>query len=145
MVQLTEHHGLLLWKNNMDNITITEKAKERLVSLMQDDKTNLELSVLGGGCSGMSYSLKYTDREPTNNDKIYYFGEYPSILKMIVPFASYVYLIGTGILFIYGLYIFTRVFKLYESRELINSNLNTIYLQIFFGLFYALILNNFLI
>ena len=97
MVQLTEHHGLLLWKNNMDNITITEKAKERLVSLMQDDKTNLELSVLGGGCSGMSYSLKYTDREPTNNDKIYYFGEYPSILKMIVPFASYVYLIGTEV------------------------------------------------
>jgi len=97
MVQLTEHHGLLLWKNNMDNITITEKAKERLVSLMQDDKTNLELSVLGGGCSGMSYSLKYTDRKPTNNDKIYYFGEYPSILKMIVPFASYVYLIGTEV------------------------------------------------
>ena len=81
----------------MDNITITEKAKERLVSLMQEDKPNLELSVLGGGCSGMSYSLKYTDREPTNNDKIYYFGEYPSILKMIVPFASYVYLIGTEV------------------------------------------------
>ena len=81
----------------MDNITITEKAKERLVSLMQDDKTNLELSVLGGGCSGMSYSLKYTDRKPTNNDKIYYFGEYPSILKMIVPFTSYVYLIGTEV------------------------------------------------
>jgi 1,4-dihydroxy-2-naphthoate octaprenyltransferase len=60
-------------------------------------------------------------------------------------FNSNVYLIGTGILFIYGLYIFTRVFKLYESRALINSNLNTIYLQIFFGLFYALILNNFFI
>tara|TARA_Y100000588_G_scaffold204736_1_gene218524 strand:- start:706 stop:2070 length:1365 start_codon:yes stop_codon:yes gene_type:complete len=60
-------------------------------------------------------------------------------------FNSDAYLIGIGILFIYGLYIFTRVFKLYESRELINSNLNTIYLQIFFGLFYALILNNFFI
>jgi len=60
-------------------------------------------------------------------------------------FYSNVYLIGTGILFIYGFYIFTRLFKLYDSRELINSNLNTIYLQIFFGLFYALILNNFFI
>ena len=45
----------------------------------------------------------------------------------------------------YGFYIFTRLFKLYESRELIKSNLNTIYLQIFFGLFYALALNNFFI
>lgn len=60
-------------------------------------------------------------------------------------FYSNVYLIGIGILFIYGLYIFTRLFKLYESRELIKSNLNTIYLQIFFGLFYALALNNFFI
>ena len=77
----------------MNNITITEKAKERLASLMQEDKPNLELSVLGGGCSGMSYSLKYTDRKPTNDDKIYYFDK----LKMIVPFASYVYLIGTEV------------------------------------------------
>jgi len=60
-------------------------------------------------------------------------------------FYSNIYLIGIGILFIYGFYIFTRLFKLYESRELIKSNLNTIYLQIFFGLFYALALNNFFI
>ena len=60
-------------------------------------------------------------------------------------FNSNVYLIGLSILFLYGLYIFTRLFKLYESRKLINSNLNTIYLQIVFGLFYALILNNFFI
>ena len=63
----------------------------------------------------------------------------------IENFNSNAYLIGLSILFLYGLYIFTRLFKLYESRKLINSNLNTIYLQIIFGLFYALILNNFFI
>ena len=63
----------------------------------------------------------------------------------IENFNSNAYLIGLSILFLYGLYIFTRLFKLYESRKLINSNLNTIYLQIVFGLFYALILNNFFI
>jgi len=77
----------------INDITITEKAKERLASLIQEDKPNLEFSVDGGGCSGMSYSLKYTDREPTNNDQVYHFDK----LKMIVPFASYVYLIGTEV------------------------------------------------
>ena len=77
----------------MDNITITEKAKERLVSLMQDDKTNLELSVLGGGCSGMSYSFMFTDREPTSTDKIYNLGQF----KLYVPFTSFMYLMGTTV------------------------------------------------
>ena len=68
------------------------------------------------------------------------------MIKKIFKFIFYfLVIIGIGILFIYGFYIFTRLFKLYESRELIKSNLNTIYLQIFFGLFYALVLNNFFI
>ena len=77
----------------MDNITITEKAKERLVSLLTDDKPNLELSVLGGGCSGMSYSFMYTDREPTSTDKIYNLGQF----KLYVPFSSFMYLMGTTV------------------------------------------------
>jgi iron-sulfur cluster assembly protein len=77
----------------MDNITITEKAKERLVSLLTDDKPNLELSVLGGGCSGMSYSFMYTDREPTSTDKIYNLGQF----KLYVPFTSFMYLMGTTV------------------------------------------------
>ena len=78
----------------MEKITITQKAKDRLIGLLSEDKPNVELSVSGGGCSGMSYSLKYTDREPTlRNDQVYDFNEF----KLIVPFASYVYLEGTKI------------------------------------------------
>ena len=77
----------------MDNITITEKAKERLVSLLTDDKPNLELYVLGVGCSGMSYSFMYTDREPTSTDKIYNLGQF----KLYVPFTSFMYLMGTTV------------------------------------------------
>jgi iron-sulfur cluster assembly protein len=77
----------------MDNITITEKAKERLVTLMQEDKPNLELSVLGGGCSGMSYSFMFTDRAPASTDKIYDLGQF----KLYVPFTSFMYLMGTTV------------------------------------------------
>jgi len=75
----------------MDNITITSKAQERLVSLLTEDKPNVELSVLGGGCSGMSYSFMYTDREPVSTDKIYDLGQF----KLFVPFTSFMYLMGT--------------------------------------------------
>ena len=77
----------------MDNITITSKAQERLVSLLTEDKPNVELSVLGGGCSGMSYSFMYTDREPTSTDKIYNLGQF----KLYVPFTSFMYLMGTTV------------------------------------------------
>ena len=77
----------------MEKITITQKAKDRLIGLLSEDKPNVELSVSGGGCSGMSYSLKYTDREPIHNDQVYDYNEF----KLIVPFASYVYLEGTKI------------------------------------------------
>ena len=77
----------------MDNITITSKAKERLSTLLTEDKPNLELSVLGGGCSGMSYSFMFTDREPTSTDKIYNLGQF----KLYVPFTSFMYLMGTTV------------------------------------------------
>ena len=77
----------------MDNITITSKAQERLSTLLTEDKPNLELSVLGGGCSGMSYSFMFTDREPTSTDKIYNLGQF----KLYVPFTSFMYLMGTTV------------------------------------------------
>ena len=77
----------------MDNITITSKAQERLVSLLTEDKPNVELSVLGGGCSGMSYSFMFTDREPNPTDKIYDLGQF----KLFVPFTSFMYLMGTKV------------------------------------------------
>ena len=60
----------------MDNVTITDKAKDRLISLLTDDKPNVELSVMGGGCSGLSYSFKYTDKEIIGSDKVYDYEQF---------------------------------------------------------------------
>ena len=75
-------------------ISVTEKASSHLKGLVKDTN-NVEFSVDGGGCSGMNYSLKFTDREPKDNDQVIYFAE--GSMKLIIPFASYVYLLDTEI------------------------------------------------
>ena len=61
----------------------------------------------------------------------------------LVNFNKNIFFAGNAILFLYGLLAFVNLFKNYESRDLIHSNLKTIYLQIFYGLFMVLILNLF--
>jgi len=75
-------------------ITITEQASNHLSSVAKD-MSNVEFSVEGGGCSGMNYELKFTDREPNGTDQVIYFAN--GAMKLIVPFSSYVYLTGTEI------------------------------------------------
>lgn len=75
---------------NLDDITITETARDRLVSLGYN---TVEFSVTGGGCSGMNYVLKELERNTDNNDKIFKYDGF----KLVIPFNSYVYLIGTEI------------------------------------------------
>ena len=75
-------------------ITITEQASNHLVSVAKN-MPNVEFSVEGGGCSGMNYELKFTDREPTAQDQTIYFSN--GQMKLVVPFASYVYLTDTEI------------------------------------------------
>ena len=75
-------------------ITITEKAGNHLKSLVKNTN-NVEFSVDCGACSGMNYNLKFTDREPDDRDQIIYFAN--DSMKLLVPFASYVYLTGTEI------------------------------------------------
>ena len=38
-------------------VTITDSAKEQILSSMEEPGDNLRLAVKGGGCSGMSYEL----------------------------------------------------------------------------------------
>jgi iron-sulfur cluster assembly protein len=38
-------------------VTITESAKAKVISSMEEPGDNLRLAVKGGGCSGMSYEL----------------------------------------------------------------------------------------
>ena len=75
-------------------ITVTEQASNYLKGLVKDTN-NVEFSVEGGGCSGMNYELKFTDREPNDRDQVIYFAN--GSMKLIVPFASYVYLTDTEI------------------------------------------------
>jgi 1,4-dihydroxy-2-naphthoate octaprenyltransferase len=60
-------------------------------------------------------------------------------------FNEYFFIAGNVILFIYGLSAFFNLFKNYDKRELVHSNLKTIYLQIFYGLFIVLSLNLFFV
>ena len=75
-------------------ITITEQASNYLKGLVKDTN-NVEFSVDGGGCSGMNYNLKFTDREPNDKDQVIYFAN--GSMKLLVPFDSYVYLMNTEI------------------------------------------------
>ena len=44
---------------------------------------------------GINYALQFIDREPSGTDHIIYFAE--GSMKLVIPFASYVYLTGTEI------------------------------------------------
>tara|TARA_S200000501_G_scaffold358233_1_gene382783 strand:- start:278 stop:913 length:636 start_codon:yes stop_codon:yes gene_type:complete len=69
----------------------------------------------------------------------------PILEPYLVSFNKNIFLVGNILLFAYGLYAFSNLYKNYNKRELIKSNLMTIYLQIFYGLFTIFILNLFFI
>ena len=64
-------------------------------------------------------------------------------LEMYGDFNKNIFIIGNFILFAYGFYAFLNLYKNYDKRELIHSNLKTIYLQIFYGLFIVIFFNLF--
>ena len=82
-------------------ITVTDSAKEQAISLMKEDgKPNLfiRVGVEGGGCSGLTYQLKF-DNEEKEGDKVFEDnGD-----KIVVDKKSYLYLIGTSLDFSGGL------------------------------------------
>jgi len=75
-------------------ITITKQASNHL-SNVSKGQNNVEFSIDSGGCSGMNYELKFTDRKPNERDHIINFAN--NTMKMLVPFASYVYIMNTQI------------------------------------------------
>ena len=74
----------------VQEVSITKKAVDRLVQL---GYTKVEFSVEGGGCSGMNYKMTKFDRELNDRDKVIKEGD----LELVVPFSSFVYLIGVQI------------------------------------------------
>jgi iron-sulfur cluster assembly protein len=78
-------------------IDVTEKALKRIRSAMAKegvapDQGGLRLGILGGGCSGLSYNIRF-DTQPRERDRIYTFGESGDVRIFIDP-KSFLYLHG---------------------------------------------------
>lgn len=83
-------------------LQVTDKAKERLLKLKQEeghpDSHNLRVSVRGGGCSGLMYDLNF-DGTITESDKVFE----DKGIKIMVDKKSLLYLLGTTLDFSDGL------------------------------------------
>ena len=83
-------------------ITVTEKAKSRLVNLRTESKYDenyfVRVGVEGGGCSGLSYKLDF-DNNLKPEDKTFE----DKGIKIVVDKKSFLYLIGTELDFSDGL------------------------------------------
>ena len=75
-------------------ITITKQAGNHLHDISKG-QNNVEFSIDSGGCSGMNYDLKFTNRESNGKDHIINFAN--NSMKLLVPFSSYVYIMNTEI------------------------------------------------
>ncbi len=83
-------------------LTLTEKAIQQVKSLLARDNREgqgLRVAVTDGGCSGFSYHLDFTN-EPKPQDTVLEFDG----LKVYVDKSSALYLQGTIIDFVTGLY-----------------------------------------
>jgi len=84
-------------------IKVSDNAKRKVVQLMTDDGFNattdyVRVGVKSGGCSGLSYDLKF-DNKQQENDKIFEDND----VKIIVDKKSFLYLVGTTLEFSGGL------------------------------------------
>lgn len=83
-------------------ITVSERAANQVNTLMQTESLNegyfIRVSVVGGGCSGLSYKMDF-DKEFQNNDQIFDSNGY----KVVCDMKSFLYLCGTELDFTGGL------------------------------------------
>lgn len=84
-------------------IQVSDTAKNKIASLMQEDGTTIEQSfvrvgVESGGCSGLSYKLIF-DQEQKEGDKIFE----DKGVKIVVDKKSFLYLVGTTLEYSGGL------------------------------------------
>jgi len=83
-------------------ISITDKAKEKIVELRETDgrtsEHNIRVSVKGGGCSGLMYDLNFDDQLQEKDQVFEDKG-----VKILVDKKSLLYLAGTVLDFSDGL------------------------------------------
>ena len=77
-----------------ENITASEKAQLKIKELMNQAGINddyfLRVSVVGGGCSGLSYKLDF-DNELKANDQVFEIND----VKLVTDIKSLLYLLNT--------------------------------------------------
>lgn len=83
-------------------ITVTERAKDKALEIMQKENKSEEafirVGVEGGGCSGLTYKLEF-DTVARPDDKIFQ----DKGVKIVCDKKSFLYLIGTELDFTDGL------------------------------------------
>ncbi|WP_396151301.1 HesB/IscA family protein [Flavobacterium sp.] len=84
-------------------IKVSDTARRKIIDLMQDDgfdaaRDYVRVGVKSGGCSGLSYDLKF-DKEIGENDKVFEDND----IKVAVEKKSFLYLAGTILEFSGGL------------------------------------------
>ncbi|HCL08160.1 MAG TPA: iron-sulfur cluster assembly accessory protein [Flavobacteriaceae bacterium] len=84
-------------------INVSDTAKHKVQNLMKEDGFNpntdfVRVGVKSGGCSGLSYDLKF-DKDQKENDKVFESNG----VKIIVDTKSFLYLIGTTLEYSGGL------------------------------------------
>ena len=75
-------------------VLVTEKALAKVRSAMAKEGVSpetggLRLGVQGGGCSGLSYNIRF-DSQPRERDRIFQFGD----VRVFVDPKSFIYLHG---------------------------------------------------
>jgi iron-sulfur cluster assembly protein len=76
------------------SIQVTEKALSKVRGAMakegiSPDQGGLRLGVQGGGCSGLSYNIRF-DTQPRERDRIFQYGD----VRVFVDPKSFIYLHG---------------------------------------------------
>ena len=84
-------------------IKVSDIAKKKVIELMTEDGFNPEVDfvsvgVKSGGCSGLSYDLKF-DKDNKDDDKVFE----DNGIKIIVDKKSFLYLVGTTLEYSGGL------------------------------------------
>ncbi|MFN4146405.1 MAG: HesB/IscA family protein [Runella sp.] len=83
-------------------VTVTDKAKEKIFQLRQEEgrtsEHHIRVGVVGGGCSGLMYNLEFDTKRQPNDMEFEDKG-----VKIVVDKKSILYLAGTVLDFSDGL------------------------------------------
>jgi iron-sulfur cluster assembly protein len=81
---------------------VSDKAKEKIQQIMQeqnlDDKSFVRVSVLGGGCSGLSYKMDFDTQLNPDDQEFEDKG-----IKLVTDLRSFLYVCNTTLEFTDGL------------------------------------------